>query len=75
MNFKDYLTEEIDPDVKNIKIGDQISFYVGKGKNSSSTLFTGKVKKITKDIIYVTTKHMPDNDFMTVRKSEMVLDK
>lgn len=35
-------------------------------------MFTGKVKKITKDIIYVTTKHMSDHDFMTVRKVEIV---
>ena len=75
MNLKDYLTEDIDPEVKKLKVGDQISFYIGKGKNSSNTLFTGKVKKITKDIIYVTTKHMSDHDFMTVRKAEMILDK
>ena len=75
MNFKNYLMEEIDPEVKKIKVGDQISFYIGKDKNSSNTLFTGKVKKITKDIIYVTTKHMSDHDFMTVRKAEMILDK
>ena len=74
MNFKDYLTEEIDPEVKKLKVGDQISYYIGKGKNSSNTLFTGKVKRITKDIIYVTTNHMSDHDFMTVRKAEMVLE-
>ena len=75
MNFKEYLTEEIDSEVKKIKVGDQISFYIGKGKNSSNTLFTGKVKKITKDIIYVTTKHMQDYETMSVRKAEMILDK
>lgn len=75
MNFKEYLTEEIDSEVKKIKVGDQISFYIGKGKNSSNTLFTGKVKKITKDIIYVTTKHMQDYESLPVRKSEMILEK
>lgn len=75
MNLKEYLTEEIDADVKKIKKGDQISFYVGKGKGASNHLFTGKVKKVTKDTIYVTTKMMQDYESMTVKKSEMVLDK
>lgn len=73
MNLKDYLTEEIDPDVKKIKKGDQISFYVGKDSKSSNHLFTGKVKKVTKDDIFVTTKMMKDYESMRVRKSEMVL--
>jgi hypothetical protein len=75
MNLKEYLTEEIDTDVKKIKKGDQISFYVGKGKGASNHLFTGKVKKVTKDTIYVTTKMMQDYESMSVKKSEMVLDK
>lgn len=75
MNLKDYLTEEVDPDVKKIKKGDQISFYVGKEKGASNHLHIGKVKKVTKDDIYVTTKMMQDYESMRIRKSEMVLDK
>lgn len=35
MRLKEYLTEEVDQDVKKIKKGDQVSFYVGKGKGAS----------------------------------------
>lgn len=75
MNLKDYLNEEIDPDVKKLKKGDQISFYVGKDSKSSNHLFTGVIKKITKDDIFVTTKMMKDYESMRIRKAEMVLDK
>lgn len=75
MKLKEYLNEEIDPDVKKIKKGDQISFYVGKKKAASNNLFTGTVKMVTKDDILVTTKTMQNYETMRVRKSEMVLDK
>jgi hypothetical protein len=75
MKLKDFLIEEVDADVKKIKKGDKISFYIGKDKKSSNTLFTGTVKKVTKDTIFVTTKLMHDYESMPVRKSEMVLDK
>lgn len=75
MNFRNYLIEEIDPEVKKLKVGDQISFYIGKDKYASNTLFTGKVKKIKNDVIYVTTTHMYDYESLPVRKSEMVLEK
>lgn len=75
MNLKDYLTEEIDPGVKKLKKGDQISFYVGKDSKSSNHLFTGVIKKITKDDIFVTTKMMKDYESMRVRKAEIVLEK
>jgi len=73
MKLKDYLTEEIDPGVKKIKKGDQISFFIGKGKNASYTLYSGKVKMVTKDAIFVTTKMMFDHDSMRVSKHDMVL--
>lgn len=75
MNFKEYLTEEIDSEVKKIKVGDQISFYIGKGKSSSSTLHKGKVKKITKDSVYITTSLMYDYESLKVDKKDLVLDK
>ena len=75
MNFKNYLNEEIDPEVKKLKVGDEISFYIGKDKYASNTLFTGKVKKIKSDLIFVTTKHMYDYESLPVRKSEMILVK
>lgn len=73
MKLKDFLTEDIDPGVKKIKKGDYVEFFVGKGKNASHTLYSGKVKKVTKDAIYITTKMMYDYESLRFSKHEIVL--
>jgi ribosomal protein L24 len=71
MNLKRYLLEEIDPEVKKIKKGDEVKFYKGKHKGASDFLYHGIVTKVSKSHITIKSK---SGEIYVTAKTEMVMD-
>lgn len=68
--YTEFLNEGVDPEVKKLKKGQTIKYYV---KSGTSHLFTGTIVKVGSN--YFIIKMLPTGDTTYILKSDLEIDK